>query len=195
VGCALLSAAGASHADITFTFQEVGNDVTMTPSGTFETAGLPVVDLQTWGGTGIEENGNTDIMGGTSFGQVDISYGFNDGTDYSQWSSANGPWTMSDFSASVSGGLKSFTTYVRDGGGNQIPGLGIVQSNMDGSTWTPDQSWIWTNRTFESLGMIEGSYSVSDIVTGETITFLVVPAPASLGVMGGLGLICLRRRR
>ena len=35
----------------------------MTSSGTFDTTGLPIVDLSTWGGTGIEENGNHDING------------------------------------------------------------------------------------------------------------------------------------
>lgn len=192
VGCALASLS-AAQADITFSFQEVGNNVTMTSSGTFDTTGLPVVNLSTWGGTGIEENGNHDIMGGTSFGQVDISYGFNDGTDFSQWATANGPWSASDFSPSVDAGSRSFTTYHFDGN-VQVPGLGIIQGDMNGAMWTPDQAWTWTNESFASLSMFEGSYSVSDSVTGETITFLIVPAPASIGVLG-LGLVCLRRRR
>ena len=192
-GCALLPLS-VSQADITFTFQEDGANVTMTSSGTFDTTGLPVVDLSTWGGTGIEENGNHDIMGGTTFGQVNISYGFNDGTDYSQWASANGPWSASNFSPSVDAGSKSFTTYHFENN-IQVPGLGIVEGDMDGAMWTPDQAWTWTNESFASLSMIEGSYTVSDSVTGESITFLVVPAPASIAALGGFGLLCMRRRR
>ncbi len=198
LGCALLAfSPTASLADIVFQFKEVGNDVIMTSSGTFDTSGLATVGPFNWGGTGIEENGNHDIMGGTNFGQVDISFAFNAGTDFSQWASANGPWTASDFSPVVNGGSKSFTTYVRDPNDNtQIPGLGVVAADTDGALWTPDQSWTWSNESFASLNMIAGTYSVSDSVTGETITFFLVPGPASMGLMGlGLGLARSRRRR
>ena len=86
---------------------------------------------------------------------MNISYGFNDGTDYSQWATANGPWSASDFSAAVDAGSKSFTTY-HFVNNVQTPGLGIVQGDMDGAMWTPDQAWTWTNESFGSLSMIEG---------------------------------------
>lgn len=192
--CALFAAAGASQAGITFTFMESGGDVTMTSSGTFDTTGLPVVGLSTWGGVGIEENGNHDIMGGTTFAQVDVSYGFNSGTDYSQWASANGPWTASDFSPVVNSGTKPFTTYRWDG--VQVPGLGVRASDMSGAMWTPDQNWTWSGASFASLGMIVGTYTVSDSVTGEWIRYVVVPVPGTAAVAGlGLGLISTRRRR
>jgi hypothetical protein len=195
---ALLVSAGASQAGITFTFTEVGGDVTMTSSGTFDTAGLPIVGPFGWGGTGIEENGNHDIMGGTNFGAIDISFAFNDGTDFSQWASANGPWTASDFGPSIDSGSKSFTTYVRDPnlGDIQVPGLGIIRADMNGDLWSPDQNWTWSGQTFASLNMIEGTYTVTDSVTGEYIRFVVVPAPgtAALACLG-LGLASTRRRR
>ena len=198
LGCALLALSStASYADITFKFAEVGNDVTMSSSGIFDTTGLSMVGPFGWGGTGIEENGNHDIMGGTLFGSIDTSFAFNAGTDFSQWASANGPWSASDFSAVVNAGSRSFTTYVRDPANNtQIPGLGVRANDMNGALWTPDQSWTWSNQTFASLSMFEGSYSVSDSVTGETITFLVVPGPATIGLLGlGLGFGRTRRRR
>lgn len=198
LGCALLAfSATASHADLLFEFAQVGNDVVMTSSGTFDTSGLSTVGPFGWGGTGIEENGNHDIMGGTNFGGVDISFAFNAGTDFSQWASASGPWTSSDFSPVVNAGSKSFTTYVRDPNNDtQIPGLGVVAADMNGALWTTDQVWTWSNETLGSLNMIEGTYAVSDSVTGETITFLIVPGPASMGLMVlGLGLTRSRRRR
>jgi len=198
-GAALGFTATAAHADITFHFMEVEDDVVMESSGTFDTTGLPMVGPFGWGGTGIEENGNHDIMGGTAFGSIDMSFAFNKGTDFSQWASANGPWTASNFDPVVSSGSKSFTTYVRDpDSGIQIPGLGIVRSDLDGSLWSPDQNWIWENESLASLNMIPGTYSVSDSVTGETITFLIgpIPTPASIGVIGlAFGFSRSRRRR
>ncbi len=196
--CALLACSSAASADILFHFQQVGNDVTMTSSGTFDTTGLNIVGPFGWGLSGIEENGNHDIMGGTDVGQVDISFAFNAGTDFSQWASANGPWSASDFTTTVNSGVRGFTTYVRDPNNfTQIPGLGVERLDMNGALWSPDQNWTWTNRTIANLSMNPGSYSVSDSVTGEKITFLIgpIPAPASLAVLGiALGLGRSRRR-
>jgi len=192
---AVIAPASAVSADILFEFREVGSDVTMTSSGTFDTTGLQVVGPYTWGLTGIEENGNHDIMGGTDVGQVDISFAFNSGTDFSQWRSPNGPWTMSDFSAQVTSGEKGFATYVFDDVGRQVPGLGIERADLEGALWTPDQNWRWTNESFASLGMIVGTYAVSDAVTGETITIRIVPAPAVAGLLGVAGVAFRRRQR
>ena len=198
LGCALLAfSSTASHADITFRFAEVGNDVIMTSSGTFDTAGLSTSSTQTWGGVGIQTIENFNIMGGTSQGpgQVDITFAFNAGTDFSQWTLGTGPWTSSDFTPTVTSGTKGFATYMRDASFDLFPGLGVESADMNGALWTPDQSWNWSNETFASLSMSEGSYSVSDSVTGETITFLVVPGPASMALLGLAGLTGVRRRR
>ena len=199
LGCALLAfSSTASHADITFRFVESGSDVIMTSSGTFDTTGLSTVGPWTWGGVGIQTIENFNIMGGTNQGpgQVDITFAFNDGTDFSQWTLGTGPWTSSDFTTTVTSGTHGFATYMRDVNGVLFPGLGVELADMNGALWTPDQSWTWSNRTFASLFMTEGSFSVSDSVTGETITFLVVPGPASMALLGlGLGLGRTRRRR
>jgi len=201
IHCAFISAtlgcASAGSADILFHFEEVGSDVTMTSSGTFDTTGLIIVGPFEWGLTGIEENGSHDIMGGTDVGQVDISFAFNPGTDFTQWRSAFGPWTASDFSAQVTSGVKGFATYVIDDNGRQAPGLGVERADMNGALWSPDQNWIWTNRSFASLNMIPGTYSVSDSITGETITIQigVIPAPGALALLGVAGLAATRRKR
>ena len=197
LGGVITACSTPAAADILFEFSEVGNDVVMISSGTFDTTGLNVVGPFTWGLTGIEENGNHDIMGGTDVGQVDISFAFNDGTDFSQWATANGPWSTSDFNAQVTSGQKGFATYVRDPNTNiQIPGLGVERADLDGPLWTPDQNWRWTNESFATLQMHVGTYSVSDSITGETITIRIVPAPAAIGLLGiGLGLTRSRRRR
>ncbi|MFG0251747.1 MAG: hypothetical protein ACF8NJ_02600 [Phycisphaerales bacterium JB038] len=191
----MAACASVASADITFTFLETGGNVTMNSSGTFDTTGLPVVGPFGWGSTGLEENGNHDIMGGTDVGAIDISFAFNAGTDYSQWASANGPWTTSSFPWTVNAVKKGFATYVRYPNTNaQVPGLGVEQADLNGALWTPDQSWTWFGGTFASLGMNVGIYTVSDAVTGESITFHIVPAPASLALLGLSGLAIRRRR-
>jgi len=200
VGVLAMGFANVATADILFDFAEVGNDVVMTSSGTFDTTGLLSVGPFSWGGTGIQDTPH-DIMGGTAQGssQVDMGFGFNDGTDYSQWSSSGGnPWSGSDFSPTVTnGGTHGFATYARDGGGGIIPGLGVERADMNGALWSPDQNWIWTNRTLASLNLNVGTYSVSDINTGETITFRIgeIPAPGALTLLGLGGIAATRRRR
>lgn len=170
-----------AHADLLFDFQEVGEDVLMISSGNFDTAGLSIVGPYTWESTGVEENGFHDILGGTAFGQIDRTYAFNSGTDFSQWLSTTGPWKASNFSAKVMAGSKSFATYARDPYNlSQIPGLGIVAADMNGTLWTTNQQWKFQNASFASLQMVPGVYAVSDSITGAKITIRVgVPEPSS----------------
>lgn len=196
----VLSVSGIANAGLVFKFEEVGGDVTMTSSGSIDTSGLVLGATSGWGGTGIEENGNHDIFGGTSFGAINQSFGFNDGTDYSQWASATGPWTQGFFSFSIASGTKSFTTYLRDQGqGPQLPGLGIVSSDLDGTVWTADQNWLASAKTFASLGMIAGTYTVTDAISSEFITIQIgnsvsVPEPTTLAIFA-LGIFGLASRR
>ncbi len=198
---ALLVAAAPSHAGIIFTFTEASGNVLMNSSGVIDTNNLVLQpNFYTWGGTGIEENGNHDIMGGTSFGQVDISFGFSAGTDFSPWASAAGPWASDSFGWSVDSGTKSFTTYIFDGG-LQVPGLGVLRADLVNGLWSPDQSWSIPGETFASLQMFPGTYTVTDGLTGEFITFQIggaapVPEPSTLLLLGtGFAALGYRYRR
>ncbi|ARE40083.1 hypothetical protein RGUI_1942 [Rhodovulum sp. P5] len=200
-----------SEAALVFTFSEVSGDVVMESSGSIDLTGL--VDLgtaHTWGNVGIQYYDYSaapaaSIMGGTSVGQVDASYGFNAGTDFSAWDWADGvgPWDVDYFPWTVTSGEKGFATYMFDGN-DLYPGLGVESADVVNGIWTPDQNWLVTGQTFASLNMYEGTYTVTDALSGESISFVigdgspVVPLPAGLPLvltaLAGFGVVGLRRR-
>lgn len=173
IGVAYALTSIPSHAGIVFTITVVGPNVAMSSSGVIDTGGPVLPDfVYGWGGAGIEENGNHDIMGGTTVGDVDTSFGFNTGSDLSQWASANGPWASSNFTTIVNSGVKGFTTFVWSNG-IQVPGLGVARQDLAGSLWSPDQNWTFPNASFASLNMFPGTYAVTDAVSGDSITFVI----------------------
>lgn len=203
LGTLVLGALSAvAQAGAVFTFQEIAGNVVMTSSGSVDTDDLVLQQNESsWGGIGVEQNGNHDIMGGTSVGQVDISFGFHAGTNFSAWAAANGPFTQSRFDAAVTSGARGFTTYVRPAG-IQLPGLGVERADIVGGIWTPDQVWSYTSETFLSLGLVTGTYTVTDAVTGEFLTIQIgdtrqVPLPLPLGLLaiGALALGAASRTR
>jgi len=192
---------GGAKGDLLFDFQEVGGDVVMTSSGSIDTAGLVSTSFNSWSSTGIEENGETDIMGGNSLANnIDTSFGFNAGTDFSAWQTGN-PWDNNFFGFDTITGTRPFTTYTRDGGGIRVPGLGIFGGDLVGTVWTTDQEWVANGETLAGLGMNEETYTVSDAVSGESITFQigtsVIPEPSSTLVLGLIFASCsvFRRRQ
>jgi hypothetical protein len=206
VALCLGTLARQANASIVFSFTEVGGDVVMTPSGILDTTKLIVTGLPDgWTGTGTEHNGtpgDIDIMGGTSFGGVNVNFGFSAGTDASAITNPGGPFAFSQFNAVAITGSKSFTTYGGFLGGLRTAGIGVVTSDIAGGFWTPDQGWTYSGTNFAALGLITGTYAVSDSVTGESITIQIGPAaeiPEPSGVvllgLGGIGLMAARRRR
>jgi len=191
----------AANAGIVFKFTESDGNVVMNSSGTIDTSKLVLMPrVFMWGGTGVEENGNHDIMGGASVGEINMSFGFHDGTDYSPWASANGPWSASSFGTTVNSGHKAFTTYVGSPSGAQIPGLGIGREDLQGWLWSPDQNWTFRSASFASMRMAVGTYTVTDAQTGEFITFQIgagnqLPEPDAAALVG-LALVgaCAARR-
>ena len=169
--CALMAITPSiGSADVTFTFLEVGSNVEMTSSGTLETANLIPGTFHGWGGTGVGNFSPVAMAGGTEAGVVDTAFAFHAGTDYSEWA-VGLPWTQDTFGWSFIGS-KGFATY--DNSSGFQPGIHLSSSDMVGTTWTPDQAWTIAG-SFASLGFNPGTYTVSDIVTGESITYQIGP--------------------
>lgn len=205
VGILALGVLGVStaKASVVFRFSEVGATVIMNASGTLDTTKLVSVSrTDGWGSTGTEDNatpGDIDIMGHASSGLIDTQFGFNSGTDISDIVNPGGPFAFSSINGiNVTGDNKSFTTYSGYIGDFRQAGIGVSGSEIVAGLWTIEQTWTYQpGATFASLGLNIGTYSVSDIVTGETITIQIVPVPAAVWLLGSglLGLVGIARRK
>lgn len=192
------SLAGGANAGVTFTFEEVGGNVVMTSSGSIDTLGLVSASPKGWGDVGIYNAGDITLMGGTTVGtsELDLTFAFNSGTDFSAWMPGTS-WNSSFYDFIATAGSKQFATY--SGGGPFLPGLSLVANDLVGSVWTPDQTWTANGTTFASIGLNPGTYTVSDAVSGESITYQIGPVPeptsALLVGLGGMLLMSRSRRR
>ena len=181
MGASLVMFASQGYADVLFAFNEAGGTVTMTSSGSLDTTKLvPSFLTDGWSATpGFQGSKNIDIIGGiSSSGPINTLFGFNPGTDLSAITNPGGPFIGNNFSAAIITGSKSFVTYSgsADLWATLEAGIGVVDSDIIGGIWTPDQNWTWgPGATFASLGLNVGTYTVSDAVTSESITIQVVP--------------------
>ena len=185
-----------AQASVTFTFTETAGTVVMTSSGVLDTTRLVPSFLDDgWGGTGTEHNstaGDIDIMGGTTFGEIDTQFGFSPGTDASAITNPGGPFSTSDFSVTSIAGSRSFTTYSGFDSNLRQAGIGIRAEDIDAGLWTPNQTWSYDSGTsFASLGLVPGFYPVSDIETGETIIIQIGAPPLPVPAMDIWALILL----
>lgn len=185
------------NADVIFTFADDGGNVTMTSSGSIDTSNLLFGPHGGWGGTTAYTHASGySLIGSTagSIGFTNQAYTFHAGTDFTPWLGATFSSTETSF---VDSGTTPFSTYGHTG---VVPGLMINTSDLVGTIWTPDNSWTRPG-TLADLGWNLGTFTVSDAVNGESITFQVgtaaVPEPATL-VFLSLGLVAvgvLRSRR
>jgi len=202
---ALITAPQAS-AGLLFHFTEEGDDVKMTASGSIDTDELVAstncgVDCQWWQ-TGLYADGTLHLLGRDHHPSTQVAFGFNTGTDLSPWDGASGPFTVTnlgDWIITDDDG-KTFANFTVNASLGFESGLAVDPSHLADGIWETSQSWLAEDHTFETLGLLEGIYTITDAVSGEFMTIQVgvsVPEPATLGLLsiGLMGLAGIRRRR
>ena len=176
ISCGLLTS--QANAQVKFTWSEDASGVTMTASGSIDTAGLISVTCGLWGGFG-HENGfnpsNSDIIGDVDLVDPDTCFGFSPGTDFSAWQ--GDAFTLSYFSYDSTSVTTTFHTYTNDSGAK--PGLAVLATDLSGSIWTPQGGWAVAGQTFATMGLTVGTYTVTDAGSGASISFVIGEAATS----------------
>ena len=167
-----------AYGQVTITVVESGSDLLMTATGSLNTTGLTSVGDTTYSPYLYPQNGAV-ITGASSAAA----------TYYSGATTFGGSFGTAGFTAADAGGTGDLV---------YVSGfyLGLPQSYIDGTSLTSTNTF--TNKSFASLGLIEGTYvwtwpsdSITLVIGGSA-----VPEPASWAALCGvIGLIATGFRR
>ena len=157
----VLSVSGLANAALIFTVNEVGSDVVITGSGSFDLTGTSLAGSSTFNGGFM--NSSTALAVGNP-GSFDVYNGFTTN------SGAFGTGSFFDGSGD-SGDLIGFDS-IQQGGLVFLPTGYVSKNALSGST-------TLVGHSFASLGLITGTYDYA--TTDDTITVQVqVPEPTTL---------------
>tara|TARA_R110002111_G_scaffold30696_1_gene63090 strand:- start:43 stop:615 length:573 start_codon:yes stop_codon:yes gene_type:complete len=174
----LLLLAVTTYGQVTITVVESGSDLIMTATGSLDTTGLTAAGNTTYSPYLYPQNGAV-ITGANNAAA----------TYYSGATAFGGSFGTAGFTAADAGGSGDLV-YV------SAFYLGLPQSYIDGTSLTSTNTF--TDKSFSSLGLIEGTYVWS--WPSDSITLVIggsaVPEPASWAALcGAMGLIATGFRR
>ncbi|MFN7340061.1 MAG: PEP-CTERM sorting domain-containing protein [Opitutia bacterium] len=188
VALALAALATSAQAAVTVTFQQVGANVVATASGSIGSyAGLTLTSNQSISGNGQFVASRGPFLG---MGPITVNWAADTISGVGLTRPANLGTTSSSFIKA-----NTFTGSFNFWASNTID---LPRGYVFGTEF--DQVSTWNDKTFTSLGLVEGTYTWS--WAGDSLSIVVggtpVPEPSTYGlILGGLALAgaAIRRRR
>ena len=159
-----------------FVHDSFAGATTMTSSGQLYVSQLQQQALVTQHiGTGYTDNGGAgaDVMGGAN-NDLDATYRFNAGTDFTPVTSVPGPFSSSVTSGvTVTSGSVPFSLDAGVDAGGTVFGIGVRSADVTlltcSAIWSPDQEWSLGAQTLVDLGLNAGTYRVQDATSDNAI--------------------------
>jgi hypothetical protein len=140
----------------------------MVATGPFDVTGMASAAATTAAtGRSINDDAAGDYVvatTGVGSGTIDTCYRFSGTTDFSALSTP-GPFSATDATATGASGTTPFSLF--DGTKFAVC---INSSQLVGSQFTFDQAWTYGATSLATLGIAEGSYAVTDAVSGVKLT-------------------------
>jgi len=200
-----LVAASQASAGLLFLFTEEGDDVKMTASGSIDTSGLEASVMCgtwcVWDQIGFYQDGDHFLLGRDHDPDTQVAFGFHTGSDLSPWSAASGPFTADNFNFEIlEDDGHTFGTFTLTESWSFMPGIAVDAADLVAGVWSVSQTWLIEDQSINSLGLIPGTYTITDSESDEFMTIQIpvpVPEPSTLGLLsiGLMGLMGIRRRQ